>query len=403
MKIKSITSLFLIPALVLSLGLAACGNSISAENKTAAKSETAAISETAAAGESAAKSETAAADETAAPTAEREDSPAWISSLDAAQDAKQLFVVAGIGETTATISMHEKDESGAWKQIMTTPGFIGKHGLGKEAEGDGKTPVGVYSFNYAFGIAGDPGCAIEYHKVTDDNYWSGDQRDGYHYNEMVSISDLPDLNIDDSEHITDYTNEYQYCLNISYNDTSTPGLGSAIFLHCLGAFKPYTGGCVAIPQDKMITVMQNVKPDCVVVIDSLKNLSPETWESLGLTQTQAAAPAEAVIDYGTSDLYTEEDMDAAIKLIREEFDTWDGCEMHSIRYAGDEYNSKESLDWVNNLDDGYDFTECIKFLSDFHTPKDAAGAWEADTEYTDWNWWLGRTADGNWKLVNWGY
>ena len=144
MKIKSITSLFLIPALVLSLGLAACGNSISAENKTAAKSETAAISETAAAGESAAKSETAAADETAAPTAEREDSPAWISSLDAAQDAKQLFVVAGIGETTATISMHEKDESGAWKQIMTTPGFIGKHGLGKEAEGDGKTPVGVY-------------------------------------------------------------------------------------------------------------------------------------------------------------------------------------------------------------------------------------------------------------------
>ena len=57
---------------------------------------------------------------------------------------------------------------------MTTLGFIGKHGLGKEAEGDGKTPVGDFSFNYAFGIADDPGCAIEYHKVTDDSYWSGD-------------------------------------------------------------------------------------------------------------------------------------------------------------------------------------------------------------------------------------
>lgn len=28
----------------------------------------------------------------------------------------------------------------------------------------------------------------------------------------------------------------------------------------------------------MITVMKNVDPECVVVIDSLKNISPETWE-----------------------------------------------------------------------------------------------------------------------------
>ena len=113
--------------------------------------------------------------------------------------------------------------------------------------------------------------------------------------------------------------------------------------------------------------------------------------------------ADVSIDPGTSELYSVKDRLAAMVRILDQFDTWEGCEMHSIRYAGDEYNSKESLDWVNNLDDGYDFTECIKFLSDFHTPKDAAGAWEADTEYTDWNWWLGRTADGNWKLVNWGY
>ena len=66
-------------------------------------------------------------------------------------------------------------------------------------------------------------------------------------------------------------------LNLSYNEEGTPGLGSAIFLHCLGPFKPYTGGCVAIPEDQMLVVMQNVRPDCVVVIDSLKTLSPETW------------------------------------------------------------------------------------------------------------------------------
>ena len=217
----------------------------------------------------------------------REESPEWITKLEAAQDAEQLFVVAGVGETTAYISMHEKDEDGVWRQIITTPGFIGKYGLGKTREGDALTPVGTFGFNYAFGIAEDPGCAIEYHQVDDDSYWSGDQRKGYHYNEMVSIADLPDLNKDDSEHIVDYTNEYQYCLNISYNEECTPGSGSAIFLHCLGPIKPYTGGCVAIPKDKMITVMQNVNEDCVVVIDSLRVLSPETWNKLGLSPKAA--------------------------------------------------------------------------------------------------------------------
>ena len=95
---------------------------------------------------------------------------------------------------------------------------------------------------------------------------------------MVSIKDYPDLNTEDSEHIVEYVNQYQYCLNISWNEDGTPGAGSAIFLHCLGPAKPYTGGCVAIPKNQMIKVMQNVQPDCVVLIDSLKVISPEQWE-----------------------------------------------------------------------------------------------------------------------------
>ena len=45
---------------------------------------------------------------------------------------------------------------------------------------------------------------------------------------------------------------------------------------------PYTGGCVAIPKDQMIKVMQNVDEDCVVVIGSLKDLIPELWDEWGL-------------------------------------------------------------------------------------------------------------------------
>ena len=203
------------------------------------------------------------------------DSPEWVAALPAAQEADQLFVVAAMSmdRTTAFISMHQKDENGVWKQILSTPGFVGKNGLCPDAdhvEGCGKTPVGVYHFNKAFGISADPGCALPYIQVDDDIYWSGDPN--YHYNEMMNINDYPGLAMDDSEHIVDYEYQYQYCLNISFNEEGTPGRGSAIFLHCFGPVKPYTGGCVAIPENLMKQVMQNVHADCVVVIDTLENL-----------------------------------------------------------------------------------------------------------------------------------
>ena len=205
------------------------------------------------------------------------DSPEWVANLPAAQDENvtQLFVVAALGmdKTTATISMHQRDEDGSWKQILSTPGFVGKNGLcldADHAEGCGQTPIGVYYFNKAFGIAPDPGCALPYMQVDDNAYWSGDPE--RQYNQMVDIRDVPDLALDDSEHIVEYENEYQYCLNISFNEEGTPGRGSAIFLHCFGPVKPYTGGCVAIPEYCMRFVMLKVQADCVVVIDTLENL-----------------------------------------------------------------------------------------------------------------------------------
>ena len=199
-------------------------------------------------------------------------SPDWVTQLPEAETADQLFVIAAYDTSTAWVSMHQKDDSGTWQTVMTTPGYIGKEGIGKTQEGDAKTPIGTFGFDAAFGIAPDPGCAIPYTQVDDDTYWSGDESEGGHYNEMVSIADDPCLDTGASEHIVDYTRQYQYCLNIDFNKDDVPGAGSAVFLHCLGPCKPYTGGCVAIPEDQMLVVMRNVDPNCVVVIDSLENL-----------------------------------------------------------------------------------------------------------------------------------
>ena len=203
------------------------------------------------------------------------ESPEWVANLPAAKEASQLFVVAAISmdKTTAYISMHQKNDDGTWTQILSTPGFVGKNGLCADAdhqEGCGQTPAGVYRFNKAFGIAPDPGCAIPYVQVDENIYWSGDP--DRQYNQMVDLREVSDLVMDDSEHIVDYEYQYQYCLNISFNEDGTPGRGSAIFLHCFGPQKPWTGGCVSVPENIMKLVMRQVRPDCVVVIDTLENL-----------------------------------------------------------------------------------------------------------------------------------
>ena len=198
-------------------------------------------------------------------------SPEWVRTLPEANDDQttQILIIAadGMDETTATVSLHEKDENGYWVQILETPAYVGKSGMISDEdryEGCGKTPIGRYHFTKAFGIADDPGSVMPYTKVTDDLYWSGDY--DIQYNQMVSINDYPGLDTSNSEHLIDYTTPYQYCLNIGFNEDGTAGRGSAIFLHCYGAHA-YTAGCVAVPEEVMVEILQKVDEGCVVVID----------------------------------------------------------------------------------------------------------------------------------------
>jgi len=206
---------------------------------------------------------------------EAELSPDWVAALPTAAEAEQLVVVAAGRGTTAQVSLQEKDGAGRWHTLLTAEGFVGRNGLCPDElhyEGCGQTPIGVYTFNKAFGNGDDPGCAIPYVQVGRNDYWSGDVRPGMHYNELVSLSDCPGLDRSVSEHLADFGTEYRYCLNIGFNADAVPGKGSAIFLHCTHPRKSSTGGCVAIPEAEMKTLMQLVRPGCTVVIDYAENL-----------------------------------------------------------------------------------------------------------------------------------
>lgn len=114
------------------------------------------------------------------------------------------------------------------------------------------------------------------------------------------------------------------------------------------------------------------------------------------------------IDYGNSNVYSKEEMDDAIKIIKKEFfNSFMGSELKNIRYVSDDKCEVDELEWLNVLaeDNGSSehFTECMLFLSDFHSSKNGRGDLEADYEYTDWQWWLARSENGKWKLVTNGW
>ena len=122
-----------------------------------------------------------------------------------------------------------------------------------------------------------------------------------------------------------------------------------------------------------------------------------------------AAEAAQTVDYGTSELYTTEDMDAAIALIRDQIGQWEGVELQNVRYAGDEAVTEENLAWLNSLegaDSENPFTQVIEFVTDFHVSADidqTVLTLEPDTDYTDYQWWLARTEGGEWQLMSMGY
>ncbi len=195
--------------------------------------------------------------------------PQEVARLKAAQETDQLVLVGATGGSDALLSFYEKNGD-AWQEVFTRKAFIGKNGLGKEREGDAKTPVGVFRFTMAFGIAPDPGCPMGYVQVDDTHYWVGDGKSPL-YNRFVSTRDSDDFDKAESEHLIEYARPYVYCLNISYNGQGKPGLGSAIFLHCYSQ-NAYTGGCVAIPEEDMRLLLRRARPDCAIIIARLKDL-----------------------------------------------------------------------------------------------------------------------------------
>ena len=109
------------------------------------------------------------------------------------------------------------------------------------------------------------------------------------------------------------------------------------------------------------------------------------------------------IDYGKSSLYTKEELEEAAVQIKCEFASWEGCEMKSLTYAGDDCNTDENIKWLNSINEDSNYDAACEFLCTFHSPKEGGDTWDPDRDYEDYQFWLGKNSDGGWDLVSWGY
>ena len=101
-----------------------------------------------------------------------------------------------------------------------------------------------------------------------------------------------------------------------------------------------------------------------------------------------------------SEIYSGEDINAAIDTIKKEFKSnWKGCTLTEIYYAGDD-SSKGHQDWA----DRNDADEVIVLLSSFDVDSSGGdGSLNPNSTYSDWKWILVRTNGGHWQHVDHGY
>ena len=194
-----------------------------------------------------------------------------ISKLKISKETDQIMIGVPTEYTSsiATFFYYIK-EGGEWVEFLKSDAYIGRDGLGLHSESDLKSPVGAFNFTKYFGAADNPGTKMPYIKVNESLYWVSDSKSPK-YNQMVNIETFTDFDPELSEHLIEYPVVYKYAMNINYNPTGIPGIGSAIFLHCSNKVL-YTLGCVALPEKNMLKVIKNANEKAVIIIDEYKNI-----------------------------------------------------------------------------------------------------------------------------------
>ncbi len=171
-------------------------------------------------------------------------------------ESSQIVRVFDVKGQRAKMALYEKSGE-KWRRVTEVWSVsIGRNGVGKRKEGDGKTPLGIYSLNEVYGYE-DLNTSMPFYLSTEKTLCIDDVNSRY-YNRIVD-SEVVKRDYKSFEYMRRRDDLYEIVITVGYNPRNIPGRGSCIFLHISSADKP-TAGCVAMEKEKIKMLVKRLDP-----------------------------------------------------------------------------------------------------------------------------------------------
>lgn len=187
------------------------------------------------------------------------------SSMSVVWGFEQLSVVLApeMNSTTATMQRYEKN--GSWVKIGEPIRVtLGRSGLGyadegepQKREGDGRSPLGLFSVDASFGYSDSPNSPLPYY-YADETLICVDDVEDIRYNKMALLNPMnPPKSF---EFMRRKDEVYTHGAVINYNFKGVIGRGSCIFFHLNNKTKKPTSGCTAMDEAPLLELLRWFDP-----------------------------------------------------------------------------------------------------------------------------------------------
>ena len=181
-------------------------------------------------------------------------------------NATQVLSVTGVGGSDAKLDVWQRSAAG-WEPIGSgIPAKIGEKGMSAgHYDGSMMTPMGIYTLDFSFGTAPNPGGGMQYVQVTPDHWWDGDMKSPtYNTMQVCEKSKCPFRTDRASGTENLEIPQYVHAVVMGVNKQRVPGNGGAFFLHATDGGP--TAGCVALDDGTLVEIIRWLQPGALIAV-----------------------------------------------------------------------------------------------------------------------------------------